>query len=108
MSVKLLTEQHLEFISLYKEAAQACLSLHMSKCHIAGNHIPRLISLSTGAAILFCGAEPFRHFGRQYYEVHVCEITLNLDQLFRWRFRLKIVLIGPVTLRRIAPTYADV
>ena len=27
----------------YKEAAQALLSLHFSKCHIVGNHMPRLI-----------------------------------------------------------------
>ena len=33
MTVKLLAEQALEFVSL-KEAAQARLSLHMSKCHI--------------------------------------------------------------------------
>ena len=41
MSVKLLAE-HLEFLSL-KEAAQAGLSLHLSKCHIVGNHMSRLI-----------------------------------------------------------------
>ena len=37
----ILTEHHLEFLSL--KAAQARLSLHLSKCHIAGNHISRLI-----------------------------------------------------------------
>ena len=36
MIVKLLTKHHLEFLSL-KEAAEACPSLHMSKCHIVGN-----------------------------------------------------------------------
>ena len=36
MIVKLLTEHHLEFLSL-KGAAEARLSLHMSKCHIVGN-----------------------------------------------------------------------
>ena len=36
MSVKLLTEHHLEFLSL-KEAAEARLSLQMSKCLIVGN-----------------------------------------------------------------------
>ena len=41
MSVKLLTEHHLEFLSL-KEATQAHLRLHMSKCHIVGNHMSRL------------------------------------------------------------------
>ena len=49
MSLKLLTEHHLEFLSL-KEAAQACPSLHLSKCHIVGNHMSRLIYL-----ILVCG-----------------------------------------------------
>ena len=41
MSVKLLTEHILEFLSL-KEATQARLSLHLSKCHIVGNHMSRL------------------------------------------------------------------
>ena len=38
MNVQLLTKQHLEFLSL-KEAVQACLSRHLSKCHIVGNHM---------------------------------------------------------------------
>ena len=42
MTVKLLTEHHLEFLSL-KGVAQARLSLHLSKCHIVGNHMSRLI-----------------------------------------------------------------
>ena len=42
MAVKLLTKHHLDFISL-NEAAQARLSLHLSNCHIAGNHMPRFI-----------------------------------------------------------------
>ena len=42
ISVKLLTEHHLEFLSL-REAAHARLSLHLSKCHIVGNLMPRLI-----------------------------------------------------------------
>ena len=41
MSVKLLAEQHLEFLSL-KGAAQVRLSLHLSKCYIVGNHMLRL------------------------------------------------------------------
>ena len=41
ISLKLLTEHHLECLSL-KEAAQARLSLHLSKCHIVGNHMSRL------------------------------------------------------------------
>ena len=42
MSAKLLTVHHLEFLSL-KEAVQARLSLYLSKCHIFGNHMSRLI-----------------------------------------------------------------
>ena len=42
MSVKLLTEHNLEFLSL-KGAAQARLSLHLSKCHVVGNHMRWLI-----------------------------------------------------------------
>ena len=41
MIVKLLTEHHLEFLSL-NEAADDRPSLHMSKCQIVGNLIPRL------------------------------------------------------------------
>ena len=41
MNIKLLTEEHLEFLSL-KRGTQACLSLHLSKCHIVGNHMSRL------------------------------------------------------------------
>ena len=44
MSVKLLTENHLDVLSL-KGTAQARLSLHLSKCHIVGNHMSRLKSL---------------------------------------------------------------
>ena len=40
MSVELLTEQHVEFL------AQARMSLHLSNCHIVGNHMSRLISTS--------------------------------------------------------------
>ena len=45
MSDKLLTERHLEFLSI-KEAAQARLSVHLSKYHIVGNHMLRLISIN--------------------------------------------------------------
>ena len=38
MIAKLLTEYHLECLRL-KEAAQAHLSLHLSKCHIVENHM---------------------------------------------------------------------
>ena len=52
MIVKLLTEYHLEFLSL-KEAAE----LHMSKCHIAGNLMPRLISIFSSVATSFSKIE---------------------------------------------------
>ena len=42
MIIKLLTEHILEFLSL-KGAAEAPLSLNLSKCHIVGNHMSRLI-----------------------------------------------------------------
>ena len=41
MIVKLLTEHHLEFLSI-KETAEACPSLHLSKCQIVGHLMPRL------------------------------------------------------------------
>ena len=42
MTLRLLTEHHLEFLSL-KGDAQARLSLHLLKCHIVENHMSRLI-----------------------------------------------------------------
>ena len=42
MIVKLLTEHHLEFLSL-KEDTEARPSLHLSKCHIVGNLMHWLI-----------------------------------------------------------------
>ena len=53
MTVKLLTERHLEFLSL-KYAAQARLNLFMPKCHIVGNQMSRLqlvLQLTTEKAI---------------------------------------------------------
>ena len=41
MIVLLLTEQHLEFLSL-KEAAETRTSLHLSNCQSVGNLMPRL------------------------------------------------------------------
>ena len=38
MSVKVLTEHHLEFLSL-KGGWTGLLSLHLPKCHIVGNHM---------------------------------------------------------------------
>ena len=42
MIVKLLTEPHLEFLSLKGPAAEDRLSLHMPKCHIVGHLMHRL------------------------------------------------------------------
>ena len=42
MSVKLLTENYLEFLSL-TGGGTGSLSLHLSKYHIVGNHMSRLI-----------------------------------------------------------------
>ena len=59
MRVKLLTELHLEFLSM-KGAAQARLSLHMSKCRIVANHMyrksyhPSSIRLFACSLIDFC------------------------------------------------------
>ena len=47
MSVKLLTAHHLDCQSL-KRAAQARLRLHLSKYHIVGNLMPRLIFKTIG------------------------------------------------------------
>ena len=41
MIVKLLTEHHLEFLSL-KKAAEARPNLHLSKCRTVGNLMPQL------------------------------------------------------------------
>ena len=46
MTAKLLTEEHFEFLS-FEEAAQAHLSLFMSKCHFVGNHMSRLNIMKT-------------------------------------------------------------
>ena len=39
MIVKLLAERHLECLSLKGSCREAHLTLHMSKCHIVGNHM---------------------------------------------------------------------
>ena len=43
MSVKLLTEHHLQFLSLKGGCIGSPESTHMSKCHIVGNHMSPLI-----------------------------------------------------------------
>ena len=50
MSVKLLTEHHLELLSL-KDDVQARRSLHQSKFHTVGNHMSRLKFIMSEAVI---------------------------------------------------------
>ena len=57
MTVKLLTEYNLEFLSS-KGAAHARLSLHLSKCHIVGNHMSRL-KFNIGFCSLAGWREPY-------------------------------------------------
>ena len=60
MTVKLLTEHHLEFLRLKKGAAQARLSLHLSKCHIVGNHMLQLISFLDSMYFIIDGSSVFK------------------------------------------------
>ena len=48
MVIKLLAEQHLEFLSLKGgyTGSSAQAGLHFWKCHIVGNHMSRLICLN--------------------------------------------------------------
>ena len=66
-----LTEHHLEFLSL-KEAAKARLSLHLSKCHIFGNHLSRL----NNAVLLFMLRST--HMRRIYTRMYI-RIYVNFD-----------------------------
>ena len=55
ISVKLFTKHYLEFLSLTGgTAAKAGLSLHLSKCHIVGNHTSWLKCILFIAVSLFC------------------------------------------------------
>ena len=64
MTVKLLTEQHLEF-QASKEAAEARPSLHMSKCHIVENLLHWLIYVSLLSLLcctcIVCSLQPSDH-----------------------------------------------
>ena len=46
MSSKLLTEHHLEFLSLKGGCTDLSETLFMSNCHIVGNHMSRLNKLA--------------------------------------------------------------
>ena len=67
MIVKLLTEHHLEFLSL-KEEAQTRLSLHLSKCQIVGNLMPRLKILRAISPVSIRCRKTVHHFS---YIIHV-------------------------------------
>ena len=54
LTVKLLTDPHLSFLSLKKQAAQARVSLHLSKCQIVGNLMLRLILYVFRIFFLLC------------------------------------------------------
>ena len=64
MTVKLLTEHNLEFLSL-KEAAQARLSIHLSKCHIVGNQMS-LFAAHILSLALFLLVSSFDNLCKQY------------------------------------------
>ena len=73
MIVKLLTEHHLEFLSL-KGGCRGCPCLHLSKCQIVGNLIHWLINLIyyfyMQCLINFAGCIPWYpelHHGGQLY-----------------------------------------
>ena len=57
MTVKLLTEQHLEFLSLKAGCTELSESIFMSKCHIVGNLMSLLnLNFKMGTAVaLFTG-----------------------------------------------------
>ena len=66
MIVKLLTKHHLQFLSL-NGAAEARLSLHMSKCHIVGNLMPRL-NLYFQGPLIVCLTEMLRMMDDNNYD----------------------------------------
>ena len=83
MSVKLQSEYYLEFLSL--KVAQARLSIHLSKCHIVGNHMSRLKShllTHTKAYIIATSSttvahkvsfDSLRHMFSCFIYVHECQ-----------------------------------
>ena len=61
-----------------KEAAQACLSLHMSKCHIVGNHMSWLINMRKQ------DSSPSEEFGNMVFETILQQIMIQtLGDIFR-------------------------
>ena len=72
MSVKLLTEHHLEFLCL-KEAAQYQPCLHLSKCHIVGNHMSWLIYIVILKLV--------KKFRMQSVDVVCCNFQYNAESM---------------------------
>ena len=59
------------------EAAQARLSLHLSKCHIVGNHTPRLINKITND-IRYAAVGTNTQFTISVsFPVHLCHISME-------------------------------
>ena len=61
-----MAEHYFEFLSL-KEAAQAHLSLHFSKCHIVENHMLRLNYVLVIDRVVTCISAADRACGFIYY-----------------------------------------
>ena len=77
MSVRLLTEHHLEYLSI-KGAAQARLRLHLSKGHIVGNHMSQLIYNCTQAGPPVEESESNNLLALKRYDLIIClMVTLN-------------------------------
>ena len=88
MIVKLLTEHHLEFLSLkggYRRSSEYTLV----KCHIAGNHMSRLkyskrINISKGLNLNNVGRNNIRNKFRKKREnkIHVCHSGVIPERIF--------------------------
>ena len=76
MSVKLLTEHRLEFVSL-KGGCTGCLSLHSSKCHIVGNHMSRLTIYD-----ILASSRCVRYAGY----IHISKKRKNSDKCHKFSF----------------------
>ena len=71
MTVKLVTEQHMEFLSL-QDGCTDFLSLHMSKFHIVGNHMSRLICSRCNKQKTFSGKKILVGLGLNLFAFHHC------------------------------------
>ena len=63
MTVKPLPENYLEFLS-FEKVSQACLRLHLSKCHFDGTHMSWLIFLMhiSVCVIVISTMAKFKHY----------------------------------------------